>query len=109
MLRPGGLLEQTRILSLGYAPPLGNVDPGGPESAVAFMMPWVAMLYAGLAFHLLPRMADEPRPLVLWVWNLVFEQVLRLGCLKTALVFATPLRANPVCCVLPNYKLRNRQ
>ena len=46
----------------------GKVDPGGPESAAAFMMPWVAMLYAGIAFHLLPRIAEEPTPLVLWLW-----------------------------------------
>ena len=47
---------------------LGKVDPGGPENAAAMMMPWVAMLYAGLVFHLLPRIAEEPTRLVLWLW-----------------------------------------
>ena len=46
----------------------GKVDPGGPENAAAFMMPWVAMIYAGTTFHLLPRIAEEPTRLVLWVW-----------------------------------------
>ncbi len=46
----------------------GHVLPGGPEGAAALMAPWVAWIYAGLTFHLYPRIADESIKMAGWVW-----------------------------------------
>jgi len=59
----------------------GKVDPGGPENAAAFMMPWAAMVYAGLVFHLLPRVAEESTRLALWLWivGAIVLAILQMG------------------------------
>jgi ABC-type multidrug transport system ATPase subunit len=59
------LLRQVRR-ARGKADQLGRVDPGGPEGAAAFMLPWLAYSYIVLTFHVTPKFAEERIGFGLW-------------------------------------------
>ncbi|HXV77423.1 MAG TPA: efflux RND transporter permease subunit, partial [Candidatus Polarisedimenticolaceae bacterium] len=52
----------------GGADELGRVLPGGAEGVAAAAVPWIAALWAGISYHLLPRLAEERVKLAWWVW-----------------------------------------
>jgi len=51
----------------GKADDMGHVEPGGPEGAVALLLPWAAYVHIVMQFHVLPRLADEAVRVPLWI------------------------------------------
>jgi len=64
----------------GHADPLGRVTPGGPEGALAFALPWLALSWFAYDTHVAPRLSGSTPELGLFA----------LGCVAavTALVQA---------------------
>jgi multidrug efflux pump subunit AcrB/ABC-type multidrug transport system ATPase subunit len=62
----GGLLRQLRAWR-GRADAVGRVDPGGVENVAAALLPWAAMAWIAMKFHVLPQLAEVTPDLRRWV------------------------------------------